>query len=101
MSDLIDRQAVLEKQYRIDDSATLSTRDVVNVDDIEDLPSVTPQPKTGHWIQKPKHEVTEWTGLDNFTKVVICSECGEWKDHKSRYCPSCGAKMVDPQESEG
>lgn len=43
--DCISRQAVLSMQYRIDDSATLSTRDVVNVDDIEDLPSVTPQQK--------------------------------------------------------
>lgn len=40
--DTISRQAVLSMQYRIDDSATLSTRDVVNVDDIEDLPPVTP-----------------------------------------------------------
>ena len=47
--DCISRQAVLSMQYRIDDSATLSTRDVVNVDDILDLPSVNPQPKTGHW----------------------------------------------------
>ena len=45
--DVISRQAVIEKQYRIDDSATLSTRDVVNVEDIEDLPSVNLQePKT-------------------------------------------------------
>lgn len=42
-TDAVSRQAVLEKQYRIDDSATLSTRDVVNVDDIEELPSVNPQ----------------------------------------------------------
>lgn len=41
--DAISRQAVLSMQYRIDDSATLSTRDVVNVDDIEDLPPVRPQ----------------------------------------------------------
>lgn len=41
--DAISRQAVLDLQYRIDDSATLSTRDVVNVEDIEDLPSVNPQ----------------------------------------------------------
>lgn len=40
--DSISRQAVLEKQYRIDDSTTLSTRDVVNVEDIEEMPSVTP-----------------------------------------------------------
>ena len=48
--DAISRQAVLSMQYRIDDSATLSTRDVVNVADIENLPPVKLQePKTGHW----------------------------------------------------
>lgn len=39
--DAISREALLKKQYRIDDSATLSTRDVVNVEDIEDAPLVT------------------------------------------------------------
>ena len=43
--DCVNRQAILSMQYRIDDSATLSTRDVVNVDDIENLPPVIPQPK--------------------------------------------------------
>ena len=42
-SDAISRQAALNMQYRIDDSVTLSTRDVVNVEDIEELPSVTPK----------------------------------------------------------
>lgn len=37
---LIDADALLQKQYRIDDSATLSTRDVVDVEDIEDAPTV-------------------------------------------------------------
>ena len=37
---LIDADALLQKQYRIDDSATLSTRDVVNVEDIEDASTV-------------------------------------------------------------
>ena len=35
----IKKEDALKLQYRIDDSATLSTRDVVNVEDIEDLPT--------------------------------------------------------------
>lgn len=35
----IKKEDALKLQYRIDDSATLSTRDVVDVDDIEDLPT--------------------------------------------------------------
>ena len=46
--DAISRQAVLDLQYRIDDNASLASRDVVNVDDIEDLPPITPQAKI--WI---------------------------------------------------
>ena len=95
--DLISRQAVLEKQYRIDDSATLSTRDVVNVEDIEDMPSVS---QTGHWIAQDIH---------NCHTDFKCSKCGYIHNFTHlygeptadyTYCPNCGAKMVEPQESE-
>ena len=47
------------------------------------LPSVTPQPKTGHW----KHNK--------------CDVCGASRPPLfDNYCPNCGAKMVEPQESE-
>ena len=88
--DCISRQAVLDMQYRIDDSETLSTRDVVNVDDIEDLPPVKPQPKTGHWIETDSDDSC-W---------YMCSECHRRTDDKSDYCPNCGRRMVEPQESE-
>ena len=38
--ELVDADELLEKQYRIDDSVTLSTRDVVNVEDVEDAPTI-------------------------------------------------------------
>ncbi len=48
------------------------------------------EPKTGHWIDHEKH--------------IECNKCGTWflKSHQIRksYCPNCGAKMVEPQESE-
>lgn len=37
---LIDANELLKNQYCIDDSATLSTRNVVNVDDINDAPTI-------------------------------------------------------------
>ena len=59
---------------------------------IEDLPSVQPKPKTGHWIISPN---------DCF---VSCSECGLHGDKgiykHYRWCPNCGAKMVETQKSE-
>lgn len=91
--DAISREAVLNMQYRIDDSATLSTRDVVNVEDIEDLPSVTQ--KSGKWIL-----------LDECANSgYYCSNCQKklvkegWSNtvKKIKFCPNCGAKM----ESEG
>lgn len=47
--------------------------------------TITPQePKTGHWIR------------------CKCDKCGyevqPW--NTTNYCPNCGAKMVEPQESE-
>ena len=59
------------------------------------LPSVTPQePKMGYWIHDRAN--------------VRCSNCGKgYKDSFGKpsastynYCPNCGAKMVEPQESE-
>lgn len=84
--DAVSRQAVLDLQYRIDDSAALSTRDVVNVEDIEELPSVRPQEQTGQWING------------------VCDNCKyDWgKDTPiasvPNYCPNCGCRMVEPQE---
>ena len=55
------------------------------------LSSVNPQPKTGHW----SHDGSHWKNR------FICSECGyKLFDEPTSYCPNCGAKMVEPQESE-
>ena len=62
---------------------------------LENLPPVTPQkPKTGKWIS------TETKGVRYaFWCRYKCSLCGELSDH-TNFCPNCGAKMVEPQESE-
>ena len=78
---------------------------------IESLPTVKLQePKTGHWIEEIINECS---------RKVFCSECGcpppfehvsngdiysaggYGVINKTKYCPNCGAKMVEPQESEG
>jgi hypothetical protein len=58
----------------------------------ETLPPVTPQPKTGHWI-------ICLTNADTFHHCE-CSECSSWAGEVTDYCPHCGARMVEPQESE-
>lgn len=55
--------------------------------DILELPPVTPQPKTGRWIDGEK---TRWK----------CSRCGygvlDW--NTTPYCPNCGAKMQEVEK---
>ena len=59
----------------------------VSAHDIATAPSVTQ--KSGHWI--------------HFAQSDDCSECG-WSTGKyispSKFCPNCGARMFEPQESE-
>lgn len=49
------------------------------------------EPKTGHWYRKHSWEI-----------YFTCDACGTTNASgtKYNYCPSCGARMVDPQESE-
>jgi hypothetical protein len=63
---------------------------------INSLPPVTPQSQTGHWIK-----VTNGRGGHE------CDLCHEYApsyqsgdEYLPKYCPNCGAKMVEPQESE-
>ena len=59
------------------------------VDIIRHLPSVTPQPKTEHWIFD---EILD--------RNYYCSECKSMGVDYWDYCPYCGARMVESQESE-
>ena len=89
--DAVSRQAVLDLIADYD----LSMGQVVK--GIHALPPVTPQePKKGHWII-PKGDVKPF-GDD----TIQCDMCGFFTDVDCNYnfCPNCGAKMVEPQESE-
>ncbi len=54
---------------------------------VDKLPSITPQPKTGHWI------------LDESDNSVTCDKCdcsiypNDISNGEPHYCPNCGAKM--------
>ena len=104
--DAISREAVLEglrtcydtdtKEYS-DGSQWINYEDAVA--EMENLPSVTPQPKTGHWIE-------HFNGNEH---IVYCENCKTeyYEDDlcmggtgAPNFCPICGAKMVEPQESE-
>lgn len=51
------------------------------------------EPKAGHWIDCDNVEDYSADGYD-------CSVCGVNAEYATSYCPNCGARMVEPQESE-
>ena len=61
---------------------------------------VTPQElRKGRWIECMPGGAEEW--------CYKCSECNFWKYKKSinlskfKFCPNCGAKMIESQGREG
>ena len=62
------------------------------------------EPKKGHWIDTNYHHY--YNDGDIETTELRCSCCNEEVEwdiellHKPYYCENCGAKMVEPQESE-
>jgi len=78
----------------------------VSLDDIDELPSVTPSRHKGRWIKIQ-------SGDKDFPESIVCSRCGNENSHldfnenaepigkvfvTSNFCPNCGAKMFEPQE---
>ena len=57
---------------------------------VDDLPPVTPQPKTGHWISL----------YDEVAKVswYECDHCHNGMAFSTDYCPYCGCRMIEAQE---
>lgn len=65
---------------------------------LSDLPSVSPKPKTGHWINL---ENTKYKGqVLPFWGRYECSKCGGHGDGTSNYCPNCGANMRESEDKE-
>lgn len=76
-------------------------------EEILKLPFVTPKEKIGKWIDDA-NKIDAQFGRHTY----ICSECGKYAEYfisgtevwwdriKPNFCPNCGAKMVEPQESE-
>ena len=86
--DAISRQAVIDlPRQTIRNHFGGVVGDVVYVEDIKRLPSVTPQQRTGLWIQKEEEGEAE--------PFIIweCSECHEYQRKQTTFCPDCGAKM--------
>lgn len=62
---------------------------------LKSLPPVNPQePKTGRWI-------TTRTFMHDGEFYCDKCKCEAPNNEKWDYCPNCGCRMVEPQESEG
>ena len=110
--DAISRQAVLDliEHYNSDGLGSVFygyEHGVKFADAVNKLPSVRPQEQTGKW-EKIVKEHKCYARDDTYTTTEYhCSECGsepfvneDGFYEFSNYCPNCGAKMVEPQESE-
>lgn len=104
--DAISRQAAIDAMYVLCDTGeTLKEnpwRDNPHIDavveTIEQIPSVNPQPKTGHWILLDECSNSGYYCSECHKKLVKEGWSGTVK--KIKYCPNCGCRIVEPQESE-
>lgn len=116
--DAISRQAVIDgiNEYFHDEyyqrTSIQDCRDCLIKDVIKNMPSVTPQQKTGHWIETAEEyykAINEEGGGVNentpyFTDDIACSECLakfsmiDNETERFEYCPHCGAKMQEVEE---
>jgi 5-methylcytosine-specific restriction endonuclease McrA len=60
---------------------------------LNELPSVTPQPKTGHWQKISADKYSEHVAY-----YFRCSECGKDIIGEHNYCPNCGCRMVESED---
>lgn len=89
--------------------------DEVNEAHNKAIKALEQEPKTGHWIEHDMEDMREkgyyrcsvcGTGYQRFVKGIRKSDVPyidgqEYTLHNiDNYCPNCGAKMVEPQESE-
>lgn len=102
-NDAISRQAVLKMAYdmsEIDGEHFTEPCIVVDVEDIQKLPPVTPQPKTGRWIGHREHCENLGVIPSGLGAYKWCSNCdcgidvGEWHRNNYNFCPNCGEKMI-------
>lgn len=88
---LIDADAL---QYS-DARDMLPTGQYITREEIDSLPTVDAEPiRHGHWIHwifNPKDEMM-------FT-LPKCSECGAESPNGGNYCPYCGAKMDEEEQT--
>ena len=106
--DVISREAAIDA---CDQSINLFEA----MDRIKELPSVNPQKSDNKYRKKAKRWKNKWLKSQKSGKWIVhekpqgiryleCPYCNIWylNEHliRNSYCPNCGARMIEPQESE-
>lgn len=66
---------------------------------INKIPFVQPKPKIGHWIGDKAYPICPKCNCNIIVEYISYSDYAEmYKPMK--YCPNCGCRMIEPQESE-
>lgn len=102
--DCISRKDTIDwlKQVTVTDGITFETGFKQILHDIEQMPSVKQEPKTGHWIDIHEHHY--YNDGDIETTELRCSRCNETVEwdiellHKPYYCENCGARMSEVEQ---
>lgn len=98
--DCISREQAKDAMYALcDETETLEDNpwrenphiDAI-IDEIDNLPSVTPKAKVGHWI-----DIQYFKADDTYYRPK-CPFCGIEPKEYSNYCPECGARMEEVEE---
>ena len=106
--DCISRQDVLSEIIRFSTEEGSSVECQQLYCDVNNMPSVTPQePRQGHWkFQKITQGKRMWCSHCNSVFDLCCSQIKRYNEATRdndiwAYCPWCGARMIESQESEG
>ena len=92
--DCVSKQAVAEILLKYAHSEVGKRFAEFLVSQINALPPVTSQPKTGHWIERIERD--DWNDYEEVW--YECNQCHLVSGRASNYCPNCGAKMQEVEE---
>lgn len=109
VADILEKHELIAEQEPCEDAIS-RTEVIKSIDEREDvngkvdaesvrtdivlMPSVTPQPKTGYWINLNENNDGYSYCDGGGNPYIICSECGIYNGtDQSDYCSNCGAKM--------
>ena len=93
LEQIIKQLEVLDKTY--DPVAPIAIREACRA--LKEYQRLKADRKVGHWVRTNDYVTCAYGTLDYYE----CSCCGEDSLEEGDYCPNCGAKMIEPQESEG